>query len=243
MSAASSRHGIFVTATDTGVGKTFVAAALSKVLTSRGLAPGVMKPVETGVENPKQLGPDARLLCEATGITSAPELISPYRFKLPAAPDMAAHAEGSTIHPSEILAAEERLAEDFTFMIIEGAGGLMVPLRGGYLIADLAMELNYPLLVVTRPDLGTINHTLLTVHTARSLGLEVAGMIINRMPETPDKVQASAPHALASLASTDMLAVLPEVKGNPLQQIDQLADALESSPTLSWLLNALGVDS
>jgi dethiobiotin synthetase len=169
-------------------------------------------------------------------------MISPYRFPLPAAPDLAARDAGEVIHPAEILAAEEGLAEQHDFVIVEGAGGLMVPLRGGYLISDLARDLGYPLLVVTRPDLGTINHTLLTVHAARTMDLEVAGMILNRMPKHPGKVESSAPHTLASLASTDLLAVTPEIDGEPDQQVEQLARTIEESPTFTWLLNALGID-
>jgi len=242
MLAKAQRRGIFITGTDTGVGKTLVGAALTRLLRSRGVQVGVMKPVETGVPDPSGLGPDASLLTQQAGICEPAELISPYRFPLPASPDLAAKNAGATIHPSDILAAERQLANRHDFMVVEGAGGLMVPLRGGYLLADLARELDYPLLVVTRPGLGTINHTLLTIHAARSMSLDVAGFIINRMPEQASPVEEAAPHTLASLASADLLAVLPEVSGSPDDQVATLLTALENAPTFGWLLNALGFD-
>ncbi len=243
MSANKPRRGILITGTDTGVGKTLVTAALAHILTARKLRVGVMKPVETGIEDPTQLGPDARLLAEAARCQAPHEQISPYRFQLAASPELAAKNAKETIHPAEIISAEEQLAEAHDFMLVEGAGGLMVPLRGGYLIADLARELNYPLLVVTRPDLGTINHTLLTIHAARTLDLEVAGMIVNRMPAAPDAVEESAPHALASLASADLLAVTPDLPGDDAEKVVQLAQAMEASPTFTWLLAALGLEA
>ncbi|PLY04575.1 MAG: dethiobiotin synthase [Desulfuromonas sp.] len=243
MSAAKQRRGLLVTGTDTGVGKTLVTAALSRILTQRNLRVGVMKPVETGVIDPTRLGPDAQLITEQSGCKAPIAQISPYRFPLAASPELAAGDAGEKIHPTEIIAVEEQLAEAHDFMLVEGAGGLMVPLRGGYLIADLARELKYPLLVVTRPNLGTINHTLLTIHAARTMDLEVAGMIVNRMPANPDRAEESAPHALASLASTDLLAVTPDIPGEPSSQVEQLASALEASPTFSWLLAALGIDA
>lgn len=243
MPAKNQRRGIFITGTDTGVGKTLVAAALTSIIKRRGVQVGVMKPVETGVETSNELGPDAALLARCAGSSEPAERISPYRFPLPASPDQAAKAAGETIHPSEILSAEQELASRHEFMVVEGAGGLMVPLRGGYLIADLARELGYPLLVVARPSLGTVNHTLLTIHAARSMELEVAGFIINRMPEPAGPIEEAAPHALASLASADLLAVLPEVDGSEQEQVASLAAALENAPTFEWLLNAFGLDA
>lgn len=242
MPAELARKGLFITGTDTGVGKTLVTAALAMILGDRGVKTGVMKPVETGVTHPEGLGDDAALLVAAAGTQQDAELVSPYRFPLPASPDLAAQKAGAAIHPAQILDAEKQLAGRHDFMLIEGAGGLMVPLRGGYLIADLARDLGYPLLVVSCPSLGTINHTLLTVHAARTMDLEVAGIVVNRMPAQPSPSEDAAPHALASLASTDLLAVLPEVSGEPAKKAALLAEALTASPTFGWLLSAMGCE-
>jgi dethiobiotin synthetase len=127
-------------------------------------------------------------------------------------------------------------------MIIEGAGGLMVPLSGGMLIADLVRELRYPLLIVSRPHLGTINHTLLTIYAARTMELPLAGFVINGMPASPDEAAADAPHALASLASADLLGVFEEVSAATEQQkIEDLTRQITTLPTRSWLLRAIGL--
>jgi dethiobiotin synthetase len=117
----------------------------------------------------------------------------------------------------------------------------MVPLAGGLLVADLVRQLGLPLLVVCRPGLGTINHTLLTVHAARTMGIPLAGFIINGMPEQPDAAEALAPHNLASLASADLLGVLPRVEGSEQEKVKTLAEAIAGLPTLPWLHGALGM--
>ena len=231
----------FVTGTDTGVGKTLVAAALARFLGSRGLRIGVMKPCETGVADVAQLGADARLLRWAAGSRDSDELLAPYRLQAALAPAAAATHAGTIIDPQHISACYDQISAGKELVIVEGAGGLMVPLRGGYLMADLVRQLNVPLLVVARPALGTINHTLLTVFAARTMELPLAGIILNRMPAQPDQAEAEAPHQLASLASADLLGVLPEVSGTPEEQIQQLSEAIAGLPTLPWLLKALDI--
>jgi dethiobiotin synthetase len=200
-----------------------------------------MKPCETGVDDVGQPGEDARLLRWAAGSADGDELLAPYRLQSPLAPSAAATHAGTIIEPQHISACYEQVSVGKDLMIVEGAGGLMVPLRGGYLVADLVRQLNVPLLVVARPALGTINHTLLTVFAARAMELPLAGIILNRMPAQPDMAAADAPHQLASLASTDLLGVLPEVAGTPEEQIEQLSEAIARMPTLAWLLKALDI--
>lgn len=239
--AAESRRALFITATDTGVGKTLVGAALARFLRHQGLDVGVMKPVETGVAEPERLGPDGELLHWASGSDDDPELISPYRLRSPLAPALAAKAEGKTIAFSRLAATARVLADRHDILLVEGAGGLMVPLAGGLLVADLARELAFPLLVVCRPGLGTINHTLLTIFAARTMEIPLAGCLISGMPANPDDAEAAAPHALASFASADLLGVLPRVEGDERQKVDRLAEEIARLPALPWLLKALGV--
>jgi dethiobiotin synthetase len=238
---ADARRGVFVTGTDTGVGKTLVAAALTWHLKSSGLDVGVMKPVETGVADTGRPGPDATLLQWAADCADAPELIAPYRLQTPLAPALAAEEESVRIDLAHIGETARSLCDRHGFTIIEGAGGLMVPLAGGLLVADLVLQLGLPLLIVCRPGLGTINHTLLTVHAARTMGIPLAGFIINGMPEQPDAAEALAPHNLASLASADLLGVLPRVEGGEKDKVKALADAVAGLPTLPWLHSALGI--
>lgn len=239
--AADELRGVFVTGTDTGVGKTLVAAALARHLRNSNLDVGVMKPVETGVTDPTRPGPDAALLQWAANCSDALELIAPYRLRAPLAPALAAKEESVRVDMAHIVETARSLNERHDFTIIEGAGGLMVPLAGGLLVADLVLQLGLSLLVVCRPGLGTINHTLLTVHAARTMGIPLAGFIINGMPQQPDAAEALAPHTLASLASADLLGVLPRVEGDEREKIDVLAQAIAGLPTLPWLHTALGI--
>jgi dethiobiotin synthetase len=243
MDAAEQRPpGLFVTGTGTCVGKTLIAAALAHYLSGQGMKVGVMKPVETGVADPERLGNDGQLLCWASNSRAAVEEVSPYRLKAPLSPAQAAEQEGVRIEPSRLIALAHRMAEHYDFMIIEGAGGLMVPLRGGLLIADLVRELRYPLLIVSRPQLGTINHTLLTIFAARTMELPLAGFVINGMPANPDEAAADAPHALASLASADLLGVFNEVPAtDPQLQVENLSGQIAALPTRSWMLRAIGL--
>lgn len=232
---------LFITGTDTGVGKTMVAAALARHYSRQGLKVGVMKPCETGVADPQQPGDDARLLRWAAGSCDDDHAIAPYRLREPLAPSQAAEREGIIIDPAHIVDNFTAIRTGKDLVIVEGAGGLMVPLRGGYLVADLVLALGLPMLVVSRPSLGTINHTLLTIFAARAMELPMAGFMINRMPRQPSVAEQETPHQLAALASADLLGVLPEVTGSAEEQVDRLADALGALPTLPWLTGALGL--
>jgi dethiobiotin synthetase len=171
-------RGLFVTGTDTGVGKTLVACTLARGLRARGLDVGVMKPVETGAGDE---GPaDARALREAAGAEEDPlELVCPFAFGLPAAPTVAAAAEGRTIGVETIRRAFATLAARHALVVVEGAGGLLVPVTEDANMANLARELSLPVLVVARASLGTINHTLLTLEAVRARALPVAGVVIS----------------------------------------------------------------
>ena len=234
---------IFITGTDTGVGKTLVAAALARHFSSQGLRVGVMKPIETGLNETLELGADAALLRWASGSTDDKELISPYRFSQPASPSQAATNAKEQIEADKIVAAYHALRHGKDIVLVEGAGGLMVPIRGGYIMADLARQMELPLLVITHPRLGTLNHTLLTTFAARAMDLELSGFIINQMPATPTEAERQAPHLLSSLASADLLGVLPEVKGTEQERVMALAEEVEKLPAYQWLLIGLGLQA
>ena len=233
--------GIFVTGTDTGVGKTIVSAALAYFLSERGLNVGIMKPAESGVSDPSRLGDDGSLLQWAANSSDALDEISPYRLPAPLAPAQAAKKAGCFIDFTGLIAMAQTLGKRHDFLIIEGAGGLMTPLSGGLLMADLAKGIGLPLLVVTTPRLGTLNQTLLTIFAAQQMEIPVAGYLINRMPAQPDEAAETAPHTLASLASADILGVLPEVNGDEREKVRSLSATLKSLPSLPWLLAALGI--
>ncbi len=235
---------IFVTGTDTGVGKTIVAATLARLLRMKGISVGVMKPVTSGCHEESGLlvSGDARLLCQAAG-TKLCDDVAPYRLREAIAPADAARIDGVRIDFSHIKSAFERLAAAYHYVIVEGAGGLMVPLCGGLLVADLALELELPLLVVARPGLGTINHTVLTCYAARQLGLQVAGVIINGMPESPGVAEQMAPHQIGSLSGASVLGIWPERNEvDEMEVVDQLAAWLDGQAETSIVLRELGVE-
>jgi dethiobiotin synthetase len=173
-------RGVFVTGTDTGVGKTVVACAIAEALRRRGIDVGVMKPIETGVGAQGPL--DAIALAEAAGVDDPMDLVCPQRFELPAAPNIAAAREHRSVDVSAIRTAFLELRERHSFLLVEGAGGLLVPITHDYAMVDLMAELRLPILVVARGALGTVNHTLLTLEAIERRGLPLAGVVVSHGP-------------------------------------------------------------
>lgn len=238
------KNGIFITGTDTDVGKTIVSAALAMTLRRLGLTVGVMKPVTSGCryEDGMPVSDDATLLAWAAECTLPSSLISPYLLREPIAPAEAAERDGIRISFDTIQAAFDEIASASDVTIVEGAGGLMVPLAGGMLVADLAARLTLPLLVVTRPNLGTVNHTLLTTFACRQMGLDPRGIIINRYPEEPGLAEETAPHLLDTLSGVPILGIFPDVPYNDVKQVvTLLSDRLMAAPTTPYLLREMGI--
>jgi len=170
-------RGAFVTGTDTGVGKTLVGCMLLRRLRGRGLDVGAMKPVETGVG---EAGPlDALALREAAGCNDDLALMCPQRFALPAAPEAAAWAEARTVDLAAIEVAWQTLRHRHKFLLVEGAGGLRVPVAPDLDMAELARSFELPLVLVARGSLGTINHTLLSLDLVQRRGLPLLGVVLN----------------------------------------------------------------
>ena len=194
--------GIFISGTDTDVGKTFVTCALARGLREAGIDVGVMKPAETGV--PAEGPYDARALIEAAGVDDPVELVCPLQFDLPAAPLASARFENRDVPIAPVLESYEMLSARHDFMLVEGAGGLLVPFDDKQTMADLASRLDLPLLIVARAALGTINHTLLTLEACAARDLDVVGVVI------------SHPNGPLSDADTHNLALLTEALGDRL---------------------------
>ncbi len=190
--------GIFITATDTGVGKTFVGTGIARALRDREIDVGVMKPAETGCRMKRgELVPrDARALLQASGANDPLDLVNPYRFRPPVAPMVAAAEEGRTIAAGPILSAYRKLRERHDFLIVEGAGGIMVPLSRRRAYLDLAEAMGLPVLIIARPDLGTINHTVLTVMALRSREISPAAIVVNFSRKTANTLAVRTNPAL-----------------------------------------------
>jgi len=192
-------RGVFVTGTGTEVGKTVVAALIARTLAGAGTRVAVFKPAVTGLDDPGE--PDHELLRRAAGSEQGDEEIAPYRYGPPASPHLAASLAGEEIDPARLRAAAASAAEGADQLVCEGVGGLLVPLAAGYTVRDLAADLALPLVVAASPELGTINHTLLTLEAARSAGLEVAMVVLTPWPDVPSTVEASNLETIAALGA------------------------------------------
>lgn len=171
-------RGFFVTGTDTGVGKTIITAALAAALHAEGLNVGVWKPVQSGT--PLGSGAtDAERLLQFTGIEERAEAVGPFTFEAPLAPLLAAKHAGQNLTLQQLIDAGEPLAKRYEALLIEGAGGVAVPLTNDALVADLITELRVPAIIVARSSLGTINHTLLTLFFLQARKIPVLGIILN----------------------------------------------------------------
>lgn len=242
-----SYRGLFVTGTDTGVGKTVVTAALAAALRRRGLDAGVMKPVQTGAEerDGNLYAPDAAFLQAVSGVEDPPEWICPVRLRAPLAPSVAAELEGTEVSLTAIQEAYAQLAARHALILVEGAGGICVPLRNDYLMSDLARDLDLPVLVVARPSLGTINHTVLTVQYARSAGLQVVGVLINNYPAEPGLAERTSPAVIERLAGVPVLGCVPADAGVDESGLSTgtLATQMERSPWLKGIVATLTLHS
>jgi dethiobiotin synthetase len=206
--------GVFVTGTDTGVGKTWIAAGVTAVLRQWGLKAVYFKPVQSGCpeENGRLIPTDARLAQELAGLKEPLEVLTPTTLRLPLAPGVAAIHEGTQIDLGQWAASIRNLAGRYDFLVVEGVGGLCVPLIGTkFLVLDLVSWLRLPLVVVARPGLGTINHTALTVMAARQKALPVAGVIFNRFPLKTSLAEETNPKVIEAITEVPVLGQIPEV--------------------------------
>jgi dethiobiotin synthetase len=165
----------FITGTDTGVGKTHVTALLLSEFRRRGLRAGAMKPIACGPDGRRDAEQYAALMNHEQPL----DILNPVYLRHPLAPYVAAKLERRRINLRQILPCYRLLTTCYSPLLVEGAGGLLVPIKRDYFVADLARDLNLPLLIVARLGLGTINHTLLTVRQAQASGLKIAGIILN----------------------------------------------------------------
>jgi len=175
------KRGIFVTGTDTGVGKTVVAAGIAAALRARGINVGVMKPVHTGCTIIKgKLRPeDSLLLARAAASDDPEELITPFMFRESAAPYAAAKEHNMVIDVGKITDCFNELCRRHDYVIVEGIGGVLVPVTREFYVADLIKRLNIPVILVTRPDLGSINHTMLSIHCMKTKKIHSGGIVIS----------------------------------------------------------------
>ena len=197
-------QGIFITGTDTGCGKTYVTALLAKFFAENGLDVGVMKPISAGplLEN------DAVWLKKELKLQDPIELINPIRLKYPLAPYPAAKREGKKVDLRLVTAAYKKLCRRHELVLVEGIGGVAVPLTRTYAVIDLMHDMELPAIIVARAGLGTINHTLLTINALRQEGIPILGVVMNgfRGKELSEKSNAEM---IRRLGRVEILAKIP----------------------------------
>jgi dethiobiotin synthetase len=223
--------GLFVTGTDTSAGKTVVAAAVVAALRAQGAAVRALKPVITGLEEPPDpVWPrDDQLLAEVSG--SRPEHVALVSYGPPVSPHLAADLSGRRIDPARLVQDVLAAGEDGQLLVVEGAGGLLVPLCGEYDMRALARDLGLSVVIAARPGLGTINHTLLTLEAARGAGLDVVGVVMTPWPASPSVMEVSNRETVSVLGQVEV-SVLPEL-ARPDPEL--LAAAGDRLPLSHWL--------
>ena len=201
----------FITGTGTGVGKTIVTAGLAAHFLSNGKNVSIMKPVQTGTD--KSVSDLEIIKAIVPGITPLPKLLtSPYSFSLPASPLLAAKNENKKINPEIILKAfkDASFSPDIDVLLVEGSGGLLVPLTEKFLMIDLISQMNIPVILVSTAGLGTVNHTLLSIEAMKKRNLKIAGIIINRMPMKPGVVEKDNVKTIEQMSEVPVIAVISE---------------------------------
>lgn len=218
-------RGVFVTGTGTGVGKTILSAALLAAMSAAGVRVRAHKPVVTGLDEPAEGGwpPDHELLASVAGM--APEEVAPLRYGPAVSPHLAAALAGETIDPADLIARAREAAIGDGTVIVEGVGGLLVPLTDELTVRDLAAALGLGVVIAASPGLGTINHTLLSIASARAGGLDVRAVVLTPWPETPGELERSNRETIARLGEVEVVG-LGRVPTPAPADLAQAGDAL-----------------
>lgn len=254
--ALPAARGLFVTGTDTEVGKTLVAGAIARHLRRRGRRVAVFKPVASGCRRVRGqlVSADAEFLAACADSPHTVSEITPMRYASPLAPNVAAEREGSPVDLEAIFDAYGAIVANADVVIVEGVGGLLCPISDAFWVIHLAGLTALPLVVVARAGLGTINHTLLTLHAARSAGLYVAGVVINRYPPdlladvqggltvagADDLSVLTNPHQIAARGRTGVLAIVPDEPDNSVERITIAPDTQYAIDQTDWDALAAG---
>lgn len=213
------KTGIFITGTDTEVGKTVIAAGLAAALKASGVDVGVMKPIASGGVpstsyrcgvKERIISEDALFLKHAAQVDDELDLINPICLSAPLAPSVAAEFDGVSIELERIDNAFNQLSQNHDFMIVEGVGGIAAPICGDLLVANMAQRFLLPLLIVARPNLGTINHTVLTAAFARSFDLRPCGVVLNGLRrESAGLAEETNPNEIIRLTNLPITGIVP----------------------------------
>ncbi len=227
--------GLLVTGTDTGIGKTVVAGAIADWFRRQGKRVAVCKPVGSGCVRRREglVSEDAEFLAHCADASHPLDVVCPVRYVEPLAPAIAAERAREPLDWTAIDRSITTLSSGSDVLVVEGVGGLMVPMDPNHTFLDVAKWLSLPTVVVARPGLGTINHTLLTVNALREAGVAVAGVVINRYPaQTADVAAETNPPAIEKWGKVSVLCIVPDVAAGGHQRLH--ADVVAAINTVDW---------
>jgi dethiobiotin synthetase len=226
----------FVTATDTGVGKTAITASLAACMKKRGIDVGVMKPIATGI--PQKSGfrsSDVSFLVESSGVKDSEDMVNPIFLPLPVSPYDACKNLGLTINVDIIKEKFENLRKSHELVLVEGIGGILTPITESLFVADVIKMLGLETIIVTRSTLGTLNHTMLTVNACKQYGISIKGIIINCHDAKGGPEEKNAPSTIYELSKIPILGVVPFIKD--YQKIEMMNESVEKNVDFNSLLS------
>jgi dethiobiotin synthetase len=231
-------NGVFVTGTDTDCGKTIVAGGIARALLHKGFNVGVMKPIATWGDPRREPGgrkrwisEDALHLRQAAATSDSLDLINPICYKAALAPWPAARMERKNVDLERVYHAFRELSQRHDFLVVEGVGGLMVPLKRDYFVLDMIARMHLAALVVAHPDLGTINHTLLTVDALKKAGIPLAGVVINNW-KGKTRAEQTNPHVLRKILDRNIMVVPHQLRF--VSDFDAIARHLVKRGLFNW---------
>lgn len=231
-------NGIFVTGTDTGVGKTIIAAGIAGAMKRDGIDVGVMKPIAAGM--PKKQGfksEDAEFLSLASGSNDNENEVNPIFLPMEASPLVASKVLHLNIDLDKVFSVFNSLTSRHEFVVVEGIGGVMVPIKPNYFVADMIKKMSLPVLIVCRAALGTLNHTLLTAKCCKDYGFDVAGIVVNGVRNSNSVAEKTASDAIHELTGLPVIGVVPYVTELPKQNINMVIDLVSKHVKYDLLIS------
>ena len=207
--------GIFIIGTDTDVGKTLITASLGWKLSKKVNRVGMMKPFATGDKpySGRYRSQDVSILCDSIGLTENEENVNPYYFPMPCSPFMATELLGlNQVDLNYALEKYEYLNKVYDYILIEGIGGLLVPLNSSSTLLDFIKLVDVEVIIVTTPKVGTLNHTMLTVNECVAHGISLKGIVINKMPAHPNLIELHTPNFVEKLTNLPVIGIVPLIE-------------------------------
>ncbi|MBL7215094.1 MAG: dethiobiotin synthase [Phycisphaerae bacterium] len=231
------KNGLFITGTDTGVGKSLITGGIAAVLRRQGLKVGVFKPIASGCRHDREglVSDDTEFLAMCADADYPLTVITPVTYKTPAAPVTCAQIEGHSVDYEAIATAYKYLCENCDVVLVEGIGGALVPITETETILDLAVAFDLSVVIVARPNLGTINHSLLTIEAVRNAGLPVAGLVINGYnAQTADVPEETSPDVICDFSDTTLLSIVPYDENSSVEEGRLGESVVQSLQTCDW---------